>query len=105
MTSESFLPILVFPGDAADLLARRTMELRLAEGLKRETLAARAGVTVASLKRFERTGKGSLELLLKVAMALGRLEDFANVFKPQEFRTLAELERHVTQPKRKRGRQ
>lgn len=94
---------LVFAVDAAELLARRTKELRLAEGWKRETLATRAGVTVASLKRFERSGKASLELVLKVAGALGRLEDFAKVLEPAEFRTMAELEQHAQAARRKRG--
>lgn len=94
---------LVFAADAAELLARRVKELRLAEGWKRETLAARAWVTVASLKRFERTGKASLQLLLRVAAALGRLEDFTKVLEPAEFRTMAELEQHAQTAKRQRG--
>ena len=94
---------LVFAADAAELLAWRVKELRLAEGWKRETLAARAGVTVASLKRFERTGKASLQLVLRVAAALGRLEDFRKVLKPAEFRTMAELEQPAQTAKRQRG--
>ncbi len=103
MENDLTLPELVFAADAAGLLAGRVMELRLAEGWKRETLAARAGVTTASLKRFERTGKASLELVLKVAGALGRLEDFRKVLEPAEFRTMAELERHAQVARRQRG--
>lgn len=103
MDESGTFPILVFPADAAELLAKRARDLRLADGLTRETLAARAGVTPASLKRFERTGKASLELLLKLAAAFGRLDDFKTVLQPGEFRTMAELERHAQCPTRKRG--
>lgn len=96
-------PTLIFAADAEELLADRVRHLRLAHGWTRETLAERAGVTAASLKRFERTGKASLELLLKVAAALGRLQDFSDLLQPPEFETLAELEKQTKAQPRKRG--
>ena len=55
---------LVGPGEMGALLAGRVKTLRLLKGWTRETLARRAGVTAASLKRFETSGKASLELVL-----------------------------------------
>jgi len=96
---------LIFAADAAELIARRARELRLAESLTRDSLAKRAGITTASLKRFERTGKASLELVLKLAAALGRLDDFQDVLVPADFQSIADLERHAQTGLRKRGSQ
>lgn len=92
------------PTEAAQALAGRAKALRLSRTWTRATLARRAGITEASLKRFETTGAASLELVLKVAFALGRLEAFSEVFRPPEITTLAELEAREARPVRKRGR-
>ena len=84
-------------------LADRAKALRLLKGWTRNTLARRAGVTAASLKRFETTGKASLELVLKVAHALARLEEFSKLFQPPAAQSIEELEQRVTSPVRKRG--
>lgn len=63
----------------------------------------RAGISGASLKRFETTGAASLDLVLRLAFALGRLEDFAEAFRPQEAATLAELKSRYGRPARRRG--
>lgn len=85
-------------------LASRVRRLRLDRNWSRDTLADRAGVTVASLRRFETTGNASLELLLKVAHALDRLGELDGLFLPARARSLAELEQQSAPPERKRGR-
>lgn len=92
------------PSEMGRLLAERARALRLVFGWTRETMAKRAGVTAASLKRFETTGRASLELVLKVAYALDRLEEFGELLKPPAARSIEELERRVQGPARKRGR-
>jgi transcriptional regulator with XRE-family HTH domain len=92
------------PDETARELAHRVKSLRLMQGFKRETLAHRAGVTAASLKRFETIGKGSLELLLKVVFALGRLDEFADLLQPSPARSMAEMERQSKRALPKRGR-
>lgn len=57
-------------------IASRFKARRLAMNLPQRDLASRAGVTLASLKRFEREGLISLSSLLSLAMALGCLDDF-----------------------------
>ena len=69
----------------------------------RETLAKRAGVSAASLKRFETTGRASLGLVLKLAHALSRLDEFGKPFQPPAAQSIEELERRSTRPVRKRG--
>lgn len=48
--------------------------------LSQMDLAERSGVTLGSLKRFERTGQISFESLLKLAVPLNALEPFENLF-------------------------
>ena len=92
------------PFEAGQSLAERAKALRLQRAWTRATLARRAGVSEASLKRFETTGAASLELVLRVAFAMGCLADFAKAFQVPEAATLAELEARYERPARKRGR-
>ena len=85
-------------------LAQRLRELRLLENWSRKTLAERSGVSPASLERFERTGKISLESLLKLTHALGRLHEFEKLFQPPLAQSIDELEKLRTRHVRKRGR-
>lgn len=85
-------------------LAKRIKELRLLKNLKRTTLAKNAGVSQASLKRFETTGKSSLENLLKLAHAMGRLNEFENLLKPPNAQSIKELELRTKRNIPKRGR-
>jgi transcriptional regulator with XRE-family HTH domain len=97
-------PNLMLPPDVAGLLADRLKTLRLQREWKRSTLAERAGVSAASLKRFETTGKISLASLLKLAHALGRLAEFGDLLHPPQVRSIDELEARASGPLRKRGR-
>jgi len=92
------------PPETAGELGERVRALRLLKGWKRQTLAGRAGVSAASLIRFEVTGKASLELVLRVAHALGRLGDFRTLLTPPAAGSIAELEQRAARPTRKRGR-
>jgi transcriptional regulator with XRE-family HTH domain len=94
---------LMGPSDTADALAKRVKALRLLHEWTQATLARRAGVTSASYRRFETTGKASLELVLKVAHALSRLEEFNQLFIPPPARSIEELEKRTTRATRKRG--
>ena len=94
----------VTPAEMGKLLATRAANLRLLKGWKRSTLAERAGVSAASLKRFETTGRVSLESLLRIAHALARLEEFDQLLRPPAAQTLRELERRAGPGVRKRGR-
>ncbi len=91
------------PAEQAKALAGRVRGLRLLRAWTQATLAERAGVSIASYRRFETTGRASLGLVLKVAHALGRLEEFDELFHPPAARSIEELERRTTRPTRKRG--
>lgn len=86
-------------------LAARLKELRLAKGWRQVTLAERSGVSLGSLRRFETSGRVSVDNLLKLAFALRRLDDFDGLFELPRARTMAELEEQEKrkQARRKRG--
>jgi HTH-type transcriptional regulator / antitoxin HipB len=100
----SFVDPLRTPTEVALELAARVRTLRLARNWKRDTLAARAGVTSASLKRFERTGQISLESFLKLCDTLERLDELDRVLRPPAARSMKELEQAAQQQTPKRGR-
>lgn len=53
---------------------------RLSLNLTQTGLAQRSGVSLGTLKKFERTGKISLHSLLNIAMALGATQEFDSLF-------------------------
>ena len=89
------------PAELSRGIADRARRRRLDENLTQPGLAARAGVTVASLRRFERTGAVSAENLIRIALALGAAAELGQLFPPRETRTLDEI---IAAPKkRQRG--
>ena len=65
-------------------LSGRFKEVRKNKKLSQSELADKSGVSLGSIKRFERTGQISLESLLKLAHLFDRLTDFDEVFKSNE---------------------
>lgn len=92
------------PPEMASHIARKAKDKRLELNLSQYSLSERSGVSLAVLKKFERTGKISLESLLKLALALGALADFMQLFRPALPETAKTLEELLTEKTRKRGR-
>ena len=65
-------------------IALRHKALRKQAGFSQSELAQRSGVSLGSLKRFERTGQISFESLLQLADVLNRLNDFEALLQPLE---------------------
>lgn len=61
-------------------IASRAKDMRLKQNLTQEGLALRSGVSLGSIKRFERTGEISLKSLIDIALALGCMDDFEDLF-------------------------
>ena len=91
------------PPEVEKLLADRFKSLRLQARYKRTTLALRAGVTAASLKRFETTGQISLKNLLRLAHALDRLPEFAELLDDPQATSMAELREQAGAKTPRRG--
>jgi transcriptional regulator with XRE-family HTH domain len=96
--------LLTSPVQTQAMLAERVRDARLALGWKQSTLAERAGVSLPTVSRVERSGVTSLENFLKICHAVGGLGSFEAVLKPARARSVAELERQFESPKPKRGR-
>lgn len=85
-------------------LAKRLRNARLAANLTQQGLAERAGVSLGSLKRFEREGEVSLKNLVKLAFALRLEGDFEKIFQPREEASLDTLLEQTLSKTRQRGR-
>lgn len=74
--------------------AARVRAMRIEQNLSQIALAERVGVAVGTIKRFEKTGKIQFNHLLHIALVLGRLEEFDQLFttstKPQSLFNLEE---------------
>jgi transcriptional regulator with XRE-family HTH domain len=66
--------------EVAQEFGRRLRTLRLAENLQQSELAARAGVSERALRNFERSGKGSFDLFLRLVIALGLIDSMSSLF-------------------------
>ncbi len=95
------------PKDKQEKLAQKLRAMRVYYGFRRETLAQMSGVPEASIKRFELRGEISLRSLLRLAHALGALDDFDQLFSLPVAKSLDEIEKRegfAGTSVRKRGR-
>ena len=72
------------PLKVSKALAERHRTLRKQLKMSQEEMAERSGISLGSLKRFENTGKISLDSLLKLIHLLGRLNEFDNLLLVKE---------------------
>lgn len=86
--------------DIALSIARRAQEARLSQNLSRKTLSKMSGVAESSIKRFEISGEISIISLLKIAKALGHINQFEETFTQQGVISIEQ----VLAKKRSRGR-
>ena len=75
---------LISPHDVMLSVAQRAKTLRLEQNITQQELADRVGIAIGTIKRFEKTGEIQFNHLLRVALVLGRLEDFVNLFAPSD---------------------
>lgn len=88
------------PDDILREIGGRARDLRLSMNLSRATLAEKAGISAATIKRLEDTGVISLPNLVLLAVALDATEHFSALFERPAPVTLKQLQT----PKRMRGR-
>lgn len=72
------------PKDISKGIAKKHRLIRKKKGFSQLELAERSGVSFGSVKRFEQTGKISLESLLKLLFVLGKLHEFETILNPIE---------------------
>ncbi len=81
-------------------VAGRARAERLRRGWTQQALAERAGMSLSSLRRFERTGEIAFMSLVRVAFALDGTEGIAALF-PGRPESLDDI---LSPPRRQRGR-
>lgn len=72
--------ILKSPKEIMLEISQRFKAERLRQNLTQAGVSVRSGVSLGSLKRFEQSGEISLISLLDLAIVLGRVDDFENLF-------------------------
>jgi len=91
------------PAEVQALLAMRLRTLRLRQGWKQETLAERSGVSLPTVRRFERSGQTTLANLARICQALGVLDQLATLFQAPAATSLRTLQQQA-EPVPQRGR-
>ena len=71
-------------------MGERAKHLRLLRKLGQEELAARSGVAIATIHRFEKTGVASIKNILRIATALRAEAAFDKLFEAPTYTSLDE---------------
>lgn len=66
-------------------------------------VASKAGMPLATYRRFESKGEVSLRGVVMIAIALGVEEDFSMIFAKQNYQSIDDLVNKKTESQRKRG--
>lgn len=85
-------------------IAERVRKNRLELNLTQKALALRAGISFASLRRFENSGEISLRSLIMIAIALDATDEFLLLFTAKKYRTIDDILVQNSKKTKKRGR-
>lgn len=88
---EKLLGGTLLPGEVAAGIAQRVVARRKELGLSQAALAERSGVSLGSLKRFERLHRISLSSLVNLAFALGCEQDFEALFSRRRYASIDDV--------------
>lgn len=72
-------------------IAKKIIRLRKRKKITQKELAARSGVSLGSLKRFEQSGEISLQSLTKIAIALDVEGELEHLFENVPFASIEEV--------------
>ena len=104
MTNDNMLSFIGNTPDSIMLsIAKRIKERRLEMDWTQKLLASKAGVPIATYRRFEIKGEISLRGLIMVAIALGFEDDFNSLFSMKSYQSIDELIKSTGSKQRKRG--
>ena len=79
------------PNSVAQRVASQARQRRVAMRLTQVELAQKAGLPLASYRRFEQKGQITLSGLLQVAFALDCMNDFNALFASQSWATMDDM--------------
>lgn len=96
----------VAPPTANDIcmaIANRVKQRRLDLNLTQLGLCNIAKINISSYRRFERTGKISIDSLIRIALATGKDEDFDALFATPIYKSIDDVLNTNKRHKRQRG--
>lgn len=82
---------LKFPKEIAKDIACQEKEKRKRRKITQKELSEKAGISLASLKRFEQTGEISFVSLIKIADILGETEAMKELFTSKDYQSIQEV--------------
>lgn len=84
-------------------IAQRVKQRRLEKGWTQNMLATKAGVSLASYRRFESSGEISLHSLVMLAFALEMTDEFETLFSRKTYQSIDDIVKADQAKQRKRG--
>lgn len=84
-------------------VAQRVKQRRLEKGWTQKILAAKAGVSLPSYRRFESSGEISLRSLVMLAFALDMTDEFETLFGSKTYQSINDIVNIGQAKQRKRG--
>ena len=78
-------------GDIQLKIADSIRQIRKRRRISQKILAARSGVSYASLRRFEKEGEISLSALVRLAIALDLQQELLDLFKDVPYTSIEEV--------------
>ena len=84
-------------------IAQRVKQRRLEKDWTQKMLAAKAGVSLPSYRRFESSGEISLRSLVMLAFALDTMDEFETLFSSKTYQSIDDILKVKQAKQRKRG--
>lgn len=91
LTSTTMIDVFETPNSVAQAVASRVKQRRVVMRLTQTELAQKAGLPLATYRRFEQKGQITLVGLLQVAFALDCMNDFNALFAGQSWATMDDM--------------
>jgi transcriptional regulator with XRE-family HTH domain len=91
------------PASILSTIASRVRQRRLELNWTQKYVASKAGMPLATYRRFESKGEVSLRGLVMIALALGAEDDFSTIFAVKNYQSIDDLLSLKEESKRKRG--
>ncbi len=87
-----------------EYLSKKIKDERLVQNLTQKELALKANIPLATFRRFEQKGEGSIKDFIKILVALGRVNELENILKQSEYSPIKEYEKAQKEKTKKRVR-
>ena len=84
-------------------IAQRVKQRRLEKGWTQKMLAAKAGLSLPSYRRFESSGEISMRSLVMLAFALDMIDEFETLFSSKTYQSIDDIVKSEQTKQRKRG--